>query len=148
MRTLESNTADSPAAAQPSGGLGFALAHLLLAGLTLFGVFGVLDQRWWGVDVPAGALSLLLIASAVGFLRRDAKGLQIARIAAWVVLLLGAVTFATLCFAAAFVAGVQGVLGKGVAMAYLLLILPVGTWFVVLPAVELRWIRRQRAALR
>jgi hypothetical protein len=62
-------------------------------------------------------------------------------------LLLGAVTFGTLCFAAAFVAGVQGVLGKGVAMAYLLLILPVGTWFVVLPAIELRWIRRQRRAV-
>lgn len=129
-------------------GAGFALAHLLLAGLTLFGIFGVLDHRWWGVDVPAGALSLVLIVSAVGLLRRDLKGLKIARIAAWTILLLGAITFATLCFAAAFVAGVQGVLGKGVAMAYLLLILPVGTWFIVLPAVELRWIRRQRQMVR
>lgn len=126
-------------------GVGFAVAHLLLAGLVLFGIFGVIPSRWWGVDVPASLVSLLLVASAVGFIRRDPKGLQIARIAAWLILILGMVTFATLCFAAAFVSGVQGVLGKGVAMAYLLLILPVGTYFVLLPAVELAWIHTQRA---
>ena len=126
-------------------GVGFGVAHLVLAGLLLFGIFGVIPSRWWGVDVPAGLVSLLLIASAVGFIRRDAKGLQIARVSAWVILVFGMITFATLCFAAAFVAGVQGVLGKGVAMAYLLLILPVGTYFVGLPAIELVWIHKQRA---
>lgn len=128
-----------------AAGVGFAAAHLVFAGLVAFGVFGVLPSRWWGVDVPAGIMTLLLIGSAVGFLRRDPKGLQIARAATWLILAIGLVTFATLCFAAAFVAGVQGVLGKGVAMAYLLLILPVGTWFVILPAVELVWIHKQRA---
>lgn len=126
-------------------GIGFAAAHLLLAALVLFGIFGVIPSRWWGVDVPAGLVSLLLVGSAVGFIRRDPKGLQIARIAAWLILVVGMITFATLCFAAAFVAGVQGVLGKGVAMAYLLLILPVGTYFVLLPALELAWIHKQRA---
>ena len=89
-------------------------------------------------------MGLLLIGSAVGFIRRDPLGLKVARIATWVVLLFGAITFAALCYAAAFAAGVQGVLGKGVAIAYALaLVLPVGTYFVLLPVIELRWLRRQ-----
>lgn len=125
---------------------GFALAHLILAGLLLYSVFGLLPGRWWVVDVPAGLVGALLVGSAIGFVRRDPLGLKIARVAAWVVLLFGAVTFATLCYAAAFAAGVQGVLGKGVAIAYALaLVLPVGTYFVLLPVVELGWLKRQRA---
>lgn len=133
---------DSP---RSLAGPGFALAHLILAGLLLFSVFGLLPGRWWVVDVPAGLIGLLLVGSAIGFIRRDPLGLKVARIATWVVLLFGAVTFAALCYAAAFAAGVQGVLGKGVAIAYALaLVLPVGTYFVLLPVIELRWLKRQR----
>ncbi|MGK0360877.1 MAG: hypothetical protein ACI9U2_003191 [Bradymonadia bacterium] len=133
---------DSP---RSLAGPGFAFAHLILAGLLLFSVFGLLPGRWWVVDVPAGLIGLLLVGSAIGFIRRDPLGLKVARVATWVVLLFGAVTFAALCYAAAFAAGVQGVLGKGVAIAYALaLVLPVGTYFVLLPVIELRWLKRQR----
>ncbi|MCA9546771.1 MAG: hypothetical protein KC613_20335 [Myxococcales bacterium] len=129
-----------------AAGLGFGLAHLGLAGLITFGIFGVLPSRWWLVDAPAALLTALLLAGAVGVLRRDRLGLKLARASAALVLTIGSVAFATLCIAAAFVAGVQGVLGKGVAMAYLLLILPVGTYLVLLPLVELAWLHRQLQA--
>ena len=65
-----------------AAGLGFGLAHLGLAGLITFGIFGVLPSRWWLVDAPAALLTALLLAGAVGVLRRDRLGLKLARASA------------------------------------------------------------------
>lgn len=121
--------------------LGFSIANVLLAVFVVVAVFVVLPSRWWVVDVPAALVVALLIGSTVALLRKDGRGLQIAQAAAAVVLLVGLAAFTALCMAAAFVSGVQGVLGVGVSIAYMLIIVPVGTYLVLLPALQLAWIR-------
>lgn len=125
----------------PAVALGFSIANVLLAVFLVVAVFVVLPARWWVVDVPAGLVVALLFGSTVGLLRRDGRGLRVAAAAAAVVLVVGMLAFAALCLAAAFVSGVHGVLGVGVSLAYLLIIVPVWTYLVLLPALQLAWIR-------
>ncbi len=122
--------------------LGFALANLAVATLLGVGVFLGLPQRWWVVDLPAGLAVVLLFAAGVGLLRPSAWSHAIARSASLFMLVAGGALFAALCLAAAYVWGVHGVLGRGVAIAYVVVVLPVGIWLVLFPAAQLAWLQR------
>ncbi len=122
---------------------GFALANLALALVLAFGVFFVLPTRWWVVDVPSAVVVALMVGAGVGYLRRDRWGLILARIAAAAVLVGGLATFAAITLSTAFLQGVHGVLGKGTSMLFLLLVIPVGTWLVLFPALQLGWLHGQ-----
>jgi len=127
----------------PSAAWGFAAANLVLAALVLGGVFGALPARFIVVDGAALLLGGLLLVSSVALICNAAWRVLVLRIAAWAVLGLGLALTAALVLGAACVRGVAGDLGiRGLAilLAVLALELP---YFVIYPALVLRWLRRQ-----
>ncbi len=128
--------------ASNAGRLGFALGNALVALAVGVGVFAGLPQRWWVVDVPAGLGVALLIASVYGLLRPEGIGRTLARAGALYCLAAGAALFAALCLAAAYAWGIHGVLGRGVAIAYAVIIVPTALWLVLYPAGQLLWLHR------
>ena len=121
--------------------IALVLANLGVAALLCVGVV-TLPERWWVVDVLGALTVASLVAGAAGLLLRSPRGLRLARAGAVVVLVAGALGVAALCLAAAYVHGVHGVLGRGVAFAYLLLVACSATWLVIFPALQLVWLHR------
>ncbi len=124
---------------------GFAAGNVALALVVVFGVFFVLPLRWWAVDVPAGLGAALLVAATVGCLRPSPTTRRLAVAASAALLIIGLAALTAVSLAAAFLNGVHGVLGRGASMLYLLLIIPVGTWLVLFPALQLGWLHRRAA---
>lgn len=122
----------------------FAAGNLGIAALALGGIFGLLTVRWWVVDVPAAVGGLLLLLGAVGLAARPAWGWQAARAAALFTLAIGLSVTVALILAAGYVHGVHGVLGKGVSIAYVLLVAAALPWLIAFPTAQLVWLGAQR----
>ncbi len=127
------------------GSLAFGVANLASAALLVLGVFRGLPARYLLVDVPAAVLALLLAAAGVGLLGgvRFARWARpLSRIASFAALALGLSTIAALAASVAFLSGVQGALGSGGAVLFVLVIALLVPYLVALPAAQLLWLRR------
>jgi len=67
----------------------FAVLNVVSALVLLFGVFGVVQPRFWALDVPAAIIALALLVSAVGLLARLPWALRALHVSAWVSFVLG-----------------------------------------------------------
>jgi hypothetical protein len=124
--------------------LAFGLANLLTAALLLFGVFVGLPARWWPVDIAAATLSALEVVSGVGLLRRTAWAVRAAISASAVALALGLLLVTLLATTASWLSGVYGPVGRGGSIVLVLVAALALPYVVVLPSIELVWLRARR----
>lgn len=119
----------------------FGIANLLTAALVAFGVFAGLPARWWPVDTGATVLVLVELSSGAALLLGTAWAPRLARIAAAAALALGMLTVSFAAVTAAWLSGVYGPVGKGGGIVLALVAALALPYVVVLPAVELVWLR-------
>jgi hypothetical protein len=121
----------------------FAAANLASAIVLAIGVFAGLPSRWWLVDSGAAIVVALLAASGVGLALRKPWSERLAAIASIVVLALGLVLVATLAITASYLRGIYGPVGRGGALILTLVAALALPYLVVLPAVELSFLRKR-----
>jgi hypothetical protein len=131
----------APRMLSPRAALVFGMADLLTAAAVTLGVFVALPARWWPVDGLAAILAVLQVAASVGLLTRANWGERVARAAATVALAVGLFTVTMLAVTASWLSGVYGPVGAGGAMILTLVGALALPYVVVLPVVELVWLR-------
>ena len=120
---------------------GVGAAHAVLALLLLAGGWVALPARYWLVDAAGTLLAVAALASAFGLWSSRGWGLPVARAVSWLCLVVGTLCVSALALSAAQLAGSYGPVGEGGALlmgTVALLILP---YLVVLPALQLAWLR-------
>jgi hypothetical protein len=122
----------------------FGVANVITAALLLLGVFVALPARWWPVDTGAAVLVALELASGFGLLRGTSWGPLAAKIAAAVALALGLLVVSLLAVTASWLSGVYGPVGRGGAIVLALVAALALPYAVVLPVVELVWLREAK----
>jgi hypothetical protein len=129
-----------------SAAISFGVADVLTAAVVGLGVFVALPGRWWPVDVPAALLTALELAAGVALFARAAWAERLARVACFVALSLGLFTVTVLAVTASWLSGVYGPVGRGGAIVLALVALLALPYVVVLPMVQLVWLRPRRRA--
>jgi hypothetical protein len=119
----------------------FGIADVVTAIVIVLGVFVGLPSRWAPVDVAAGALVLLDLASGVGLLASRPWATRVARWASGVSLALGAWLVTILAVTAGWLSGVYGPVGLGGAVILALVAALALPYLVVVPVVRLVWLR-------
>jgi hypothetical protein len=117
------------------------IADLLTAAVVGLGVFAALPARWWPVDSAAAVLMVLEVAAGVGLVARTAWAERAARAASAVALALGLFLVTVLAVTASWLSGVYGPVGAGGAIILTLVAVMALPYLVVLPVVELVWLR-------
>jgi cellulose synthase/poly-beta-1,6-N-acetylglucosamine synthase-like glycosyltransferase len=128
--------------------LTFAVLNLVSALVLLLGVFGVVEPRFWALDVPAAIIALALLVSAVGLVGRLPWALRALEVAAWVSFVLGLTIVSLIVITIVFLRGIHGDYGYGALLVSGLIVALLVPYTVVLPALELLWLKRQRAESR
>jgi len=122
----------------------FGVLNALSALVLLVGLFGVVQPRFWALDVPLAMIALLELASAVGLLAKLPWALRALSVSAWVSFGLGLLVVSCILLTIVFLRGIHGDYGvAGLAVSALIVALLV-PYTIVLPAVELLWLKRQR----
>jgi hypothetical protein len=121
--------------------LAFAFVSLSTAALLFVGVFVGLPARWWPVDAGTVLLVVLELAAGLGLITGARWGVLVARIAGATALFLGLVAVTLLAVTASWLGGVYGPVGKGGAVVLGLVAALVLPYCVLLPAVQLWWLR-------
>jgi hypothetical protein len=119
----------------------FALTNLFTSALLVVGVFGGLPARWLPVDIAAGTLIALQLASAVGMLVQAKWAVRAAQLAAASGLMVGLVLVTALAVTATWLFGIYGPVGRGGAIVMTLVAALALPYLVVIPVVELVWLR-------
>jgi hypothetical protein len=122
----------------------FGIANLTTAALLVLGVFVALPARWWPVDTGAAVLVALEVASGVGLLTRASWGTLAAKVAGAVALALGLLVVSLLAVTASWLSGVYGPVGRGGGLVLALVAALALPYAVVLPLVELVWLREAK----
>jgi len=119
----------------------FGIANLLTGLLVGWGVFVALPARWWPVDTATIVLTLLEVGSGAGLLARAPWATRLARVTCVVALALGLVAVSTLAVTASWLSGVYGPVGRGGGIVLALVAALAMPYIVVLPLVQLVWMR-------
>jgi hypothetical protein len=121
--------------------LAFGIADLLTAAVVGLGVFMALPSRWWPVDSAAAVVTALEVAAGVGLVAQARWGERAAQVASAVALALGLFLVSVLAVTASWLSGVYGPVGAGGAIILTLVAVLALPYMVVLPAVQLVWLR-------
>ncbi len=124
-----------------SAAITFGIANLLTGAVVGLGVFVALPARWWPVDVAAALLTALEVAAGVALVAKAAWAERLARAACALALSLGLFTVTVLSVTASWLSGVYGPVGRGGAIVLTLVALLALPYVVVLPVVQLVWLR-------
>jgi len=119
----------------------FGIANLLTAAVVAVGVFAALPARWAPVDVAAAVLTALELTSAAGLLSGAAWAANVARVACAAALVLGLLLVTALAVTVGWLSGIYGPVGRGGAIVLALVAALALPYLVVLPALELVWLR-------
>jgi hypothetical protein len=119
----------------------FGVAHVVTALVIAIGVFAALPSRWWPVDTAAGLLLVLQVAAAAGLLLAAPWAERVARATCAVALALGLFLVTVLAVTAGWLSGVYGPVGRGGSIVLALVAALALPYVVVLPVVELVWLR-------
>jgi len=119
----------------------FGIADLLTATVVGLGVFLALPARWWPVDSAAALVTTFELVAGVGLLRGAAWGERMARAASAAALAMGLLAVSILAVTASWLGGVYGPVGAGGAIILALVAVLAIPYLLVLPAVELVWLR-------
>ncbi len=126
----------------------FGVLNALSALVLLVGVFGVVQPRFWALDVPAAIIALVELVSALALLARLPWALRALTVAAWVGLVLGLTIVSLIVITISFLRGIHGDYGLAALAVSVLIILLLVPYTVVLPVLQLLWLKRQRAESR
>jgi hypothetical protein len=124
-----------------SAAISFGIADLLTGAVVGLGVFVALPARWWPVDVPAFLLTAIELSAGVALVARTSWAERLARVACIVALSFGLFTVSVLAVTASWLGGVYGPVGRGGAIVLALVALLALPYVVVLPVVQLVWLR-------
>lgn len=122
----------------------FGIANLLTGAVVGLGAFVALPARWWPVDAPAALLTALEVAAGVALVARVPRAERLAQAACAVALSLGLFTVTVLAVTASWLSGVYGPVGRGGAIVLALVALLALPYVVVLPVIQLVWLRPRR----
>ncbi len=122
----------------------FGVLNALSALVLLVGVFGVVEPRFWALDVPAAIIALVELVSAVGLLARLPWALRALTVSAWVSFVLGLTIVSLILITIVFLRGIHGDYGLAALAVSGLIIALLVPYTVLLPALELLWLKRQR----
>jgi hypothetical protein len=123
------------------GSLVFGVADLLTAALVTLGVFIGLPARWAPVDVTASVLIVVKLVSGLLLLARAHWAPRMATLGAALALVLGLALVTSLALTASWLSGVYGPVGRGGALLLTLVAALALPYLVVLPVVQLVWLR-------
>jgi len=123
----------------------FGVLNALSASVLLVGVFGVVQPRFWALDAPAAIIALVELVSAVGLLAKLPWAERALSIAAWVTFVLGMLIVSLVLLTITFLRGIHGDYGLAALAVSSLIIALLVPYTVVLPALELLWLKRRRA---
>jgi len=121
----------------------FGVLNALSALVLLVGVFGVVQPRFWALDVPAAMIALVELVSAVGLLAKLPWAERALTVAAWVSFVLGLSIVSLIAISIIFLRGIHGDYGVGALAVSGLIIALLLPYTVVLPALELVWLKRR-----
>jgi len=119
----------------------FGIADLLTAALVTLAVFVALPARWAPVDVTAVLLAALKLGSGVSLVARTRLAPWVATAAAGFALAVGLVLVTVLALTASWLSGVYGPVGQGGSLLMVFSAALALPYLVVLPAVQLFWLR-------
>jgi len=122
----------------------FGILNALSALVLLVGVFGVVQPRFWALDVPAATIALVELLSALGLLARLPWALRALTVSAWVSFVLGLTLVTLIVITIVFLRGIHGDYGIAALAVSSLIVALLVPYTVLLPALELLWLRRQR----
>lgn len=114
----------------------------LLAALLLGGIWLALPARWLWVDAPGTLLAAACLVTGFGLWRAQPWAARAARYLLWIELGMGTLTTSLLALSAAQLGGTYGPVGAGGALLLVVVALLVLPYFVVFPALLLRWLAR------
>jgi hypothetical protein len=120
----------------------FGVMNLVAALVLVGGVFAVVTPRFWGLDVPVALIALVQLASAVGLLAKLPWAERALRIAAWVSLGLGSLLVGLVVISMAYLRGIHGDYGVAALVVSALIVALLVPYVLVLPALQLLWIKR------
>jgi len=126
----------------------FGVLNGLSALVLLVGLLGVVQPRFWALDVPLSLIALCLLVSAVGLLAKLPWALRALAVAAWVSFVLGLLVISLIVLTIVFLRGIHGDYGVAALAVSGLIVALLVPYTVVLPALELLWLKRQRAESR
>lgn len=126
----------------------FGVLNALSALVLLVGLFAVVQPRFWALDVPLALIALCLLVSAVGLLAKLPWALRALTVAAWVSFVLGLLVVSLILLTIVFLRGIHGDYGVAALAVSGLIVALLVPYTVVLPAIELLWLKRQRAESR
>jgi hypothetical protein len=121
----------------------FAVLNALVAGMLLVGVFGLIQPRFWVLDVPVALLAAAQLISAVAVFARVSWALRALSVAAWVTFSTGLLLVALIVLTMVFlrsVHGEDGFVATAVSGLVVALLLP---YTLLLPTVQLLWLKRR-----
>jgi hypothetical protein len=119
----------------------FGIADLVTAAVVVIGVFVGLPSRWAPIDAAAVVLIVAKGAAGIGLLAGTPWAPRLARAASALALVLGLALVTTLALTASWLSGVYGPVGAGGAVVLLLVAALALPYLVVMPVVQLVWLR-------
>lgn len=127
--------------------IAFGVLNGIAGCVILVGVFVVVQPRFWVLDVPAALIGVAQLASSVSLLARLRWALRALAVAAWLSFVLGLVILFLIVLTMLFLRGIHGDYGVAALAVSGLVVALLVPYIVVLPALELLWLQRQRAGL-
>jgi hypothetical protein len=122
--------------------LTFGSSNLVVALILLGGVFVVVQPRFWGFDVPLALIALLQLSSGAALLLRSPWAARALRVSAWVSLALGLLVISLIVLSMVFLRGILGDYGVAAIAVSGLIVALLVPYLLVLPALELLWLKR------
>ena len=126
----------------------FGVLNALSALVLLVGLFAVVQPRFWALDVPLSLIALSLLVSAVGLLAKLPWAMRALSVAAWLSFGLGLLVVSLILLTVVFLRGIHGDYGVAALAVSGLIVALLVPYTVVLPALELLWLKRQRSESR
>lgn len=122
--------------------LTFGISNLLVAVILATGVFVVVQPRFLGLDVPLGLIALSQLVSGVGLLLRVPWATRALRVSAWASFGLGLIVISLVVLSMVFLRGILGDYGVAALAVSGLIVALLVPYVLVLPALELLWLKR------
>ncbi len=122
--------------------LTFGVSNLAVTSILLGGLFVVVQPRFWGLDVPLALIAILQLVSGAALLLRLPWAARALRVAAWVSFGIGLLVTSLIVLGMVFLRGILGDYGVAAMAVSGLIVALLVPYVLVLPALELLWLKR------
>jgi hypothetical protein len=130
-------------AAESRARITFAVLNALAALILLIGVFGLVQPRFLALEVPTALLSTLELGTAVALFARLPWALRALSITAWVTFVGGLILVGLIVLTMVFLSSVHGEDGFAALAVSGLVVALLVPYLLLLPVLELLWLKRR-----